>query len=161
MLATTQTGSTAAQWAIPIAEPWTEETYGAHRGKCLRAEVLVAEDDDDMRQLVVQALCDEGFRVVSANSGWKLLEQIGSRMLARDSRRLDLIITDVRMHGVTGLEILAGLRENDWATPVILMTAFGDAELHAEAQRLGAVAVLDKPFELDALRRLVRPWAHP
>jgi DNA-binding NtrC family response regulator len=82
-------------------------------------------------------------------------------MLARDGRPLDLIITDVRMHGVTGLEILAGLRENDWSTPVILMTAFGDAELHAEAMRLGALAVLDKPFELDALRTLVRPWGRP
>lgn len=161
MLAATQIESTAAHWAIPLAELWAGEEHRARRGTCWPTEVLVAEDDEDMRRLVVNSLCDEGFRVVSASSGWKLLEQIASRIRARDGRPLDLIITDVRMPGVTGLEILAGLRENDWATPVILMTAFGDAELHAEAQRLGAVAVLEKPFELDTLRRLVRAWAHP
>jgi DNA-binding NtrC family response regulator len=123
------------------------------------AEALVAEDDDDMRRLVVQTLRDEGFHVVAAKSGWELLGHIADRMLARGGHPLDLIVTDVRMHGVTGLEVLAGLREHDWATPVILMTAFGDRELHAEARRLGALAVVDKPFELDALRKLVRPWA--
>jgi DNA-binding NtrC family response regulator len=150
-----QSKSTAAQWAIPVAE----ESIHAKLGRFVPAEVLVAEDDDDMRRLVVQALRAEGFHVVSASSGWELLKHIGSRMLARDGRPIGLIVTDVRMHGVTGLEILAGLRENDWSTPLILMTAFGDAELHAEAERLGALAVLDKPFELAALRELVRRWA--
>lgn len=139
-------------------EHFAEEKYGAHRGQRTPVEVLVAEDDDDMRRLVVQALCDEGFNVLAARSGSELLEHIGNRMLAREGQPLDLIVTDVRMGGVTGLEVLAGLREHDWSTPVILMTAFGDAELHAEAKRLGVVAVLDKPFDLDALRSLVRPW---
>jgi FixJ family two-component response regulator len=63
------------------------------------------------------------------------------------------------MHGVTGLDVLAGLRETDWATPVILLTAFGDAELHAEAHRLGALAVFDKPFDFRDLRKLARTVA--
>jgi DNA-binding NtrC family response regulator len=154
-----RTGSTSAR---DLAEQsFAEDKYGTHRGRRLPMEVLVAEDDADMRRLVVQALHDEGFHVLVASSGWELLEHIGTRMHARQGQPLDLIITDVRMGGVTGLEILAGLRESDWSTPVILMTAFGDAELHAEAARLGALAVLDKPFELDALRRLVRPWVRP
>lgn len=160
MLAATQIESTAAHWAIPLAELWAGEEHRARRGTCWPTEVLVAEDDEDMRRLVVNSLCDEGFRVVSASSGWKLLEQIASRIRARDGRPLDLIITDVRMHGVTGLEVLAGLREHDWSTPVVLMTAFGDPALHAEAGRLGALAVFDKPFDIRALQRLVRPLVH-
>jgi CheY-like chemotaxis protein len=157
MRASTQTDTTAAQWAIPVAEDWVEERYGLHRGNYI-PEALVAEDDEDMRMLIAQALREEGFNVLSSNSGWELLEHIGARMRTSQGRSLDLIVTDVRMPGITGLEILAGLRENDWSTPVILMTAFGDAELHAEAERLGVVAVLDKPFELDTLRKLVRQW---
>lgn len=125
-----------------------------------RTEVVVAEDDDDMRRLVVQALRDEGFHVVEARNGWELLELVGARMMSRDGRSLGLIVTDVRMHGLTGLEILAGLRENDWSTPVVLMTAFGDPALHTEAGRLGALAVFDKPFDVRALRALVRPLVH-
>jgi DNA-binding NtrC family response regulator len=131
--------------------------YGPHRGGG-PYEVLVAEDDDDMRHLVAQALRDEGFRVVEARSGRELLGLIGSRMVKLGGPPLGLIVTDVRMSGATGLEILAGLRERDWSTPVILMTAFGDAKLHAEADRLGALAVFDKPFDVHALRRLLRPW---
>jgi DNA-binding NtrC family response regulator len=125
----------------------------------LSPEVLLAEDDDDMRRLVRNALREEGFHVLEARSGWELLGLIGSRMLARGGQPLDLIVTDVRMQGITGIEILEGLREGDWSTPVVLMTAFGDPKLHAEASRLGALAVFDKPFDLRALRRLVRPWA--
>jgi len=124
------------------------------------ARVLVAEDDDDMRQLVVRALRDEGFYVEEVRSGWELLEYVGSCILdGRGEPPLDLIVSDVRMHGVTGLDVLAGLRETDWATPVILLTAFGDAELHAEARRLGALAVFDKPFDFRDLRRLARTVA--
>jgi DNA-binding response OmpR family regulator len=123
------------------------------------ARALVAEDDDDMRRLVVRALRDEGFDVVDVRSGWALLEYLGARIF--DGRRdppLDLIVSDVRMHGVTGLEVLAGLRQTNWSTPVILITAFGDAKLHAEARRLGAF-VFDKPFDFNDLRRLARTMA--
>jgi CheY-like chemotaxis protein len=126
-----------------------------HHGQA-RPAVIVAEDDDDMRNLVVQLLRDEGFHVVAARDGLELLERIADRLTARGGQPLDLIVTDVRMQGVTGLEVLAGLRERDWSTPVILMTAFGDASVHEEAARLGALAVIDKPFDFDALRRLVR-----
>lgn len=128
--------------------------------EAMPARVLVAEDDDDMRQLVVRALRDEGFYVEEVRSGWELLEYVGSCILdGHGETPLDLIVSDVRMHGVTGLDVLAGLRETDWATPVILLTAFGDAELHAEAHRLGALAVFDKPFDFRDLRRLARTVA--
>ena len=59
------------------------------------------------------------------------------------------------MPGLTGLDVLAILRCANWATPVILITAFGDEATHAEGRELGAVAVFDKPFNVDALRATV------
>jgi CheY-like chemotaxis protein len=117
--------------------------------------ILVAEDDREMRRMMTASLSDEGFVVVEAGDGNRLLELIGSQLLSPNRDHVDLIISDVRMPGHTGLEVLAGLRGSDWATPFILITAFGDEETHAEARRLGAVAIFDKPFDLDDLKTAV------
>ena len=68
----------------------------------------------------------------------------------------DVIVSDIRMPGVSGLSVLAGLREIEGIPPIILITAFGDEETHAEADRLGAAAVLDKPFEMATLLNKTR-----
>lgn len=60
------------------------------------------------------------------------------------------------MPWASGLTVLAALRRYDWATPAILITAFGDDETHSEARRLGAAAVFDKPFDMRDLRRAAR-----
>ena len=59
------------------------------------------------------------------------------------------------MPGCSGLDLLACLRHFDWNTPVILITAFGNAETHDQARRLGAFAVFDKPFDLADLETAV------
>lgn len=120
-----------------------------------RQRVLLAEDHDDTRALLACMLRGEGYEVVEAASGYDLLDEIASSWLKRSGRMPDLIITDVRMPGPTGLRVLDGIRASTWAMPVIVITAFGDAETHAEARRLGAHVVLDKPFELDQLRQAV------
>jgi DNA-binding response OmpR family regulator len=68
---------------------------------------------------------------------------------------VDLILTDVHMPGCSGLDVIEVLRDADWKTPVIVMTAFGDDETRARAEQLGAV-MLEKPFRLDSLRAAVR-----
>ena len=118
--------------------------------------VLVSEDDTEMRRLLVTYLRREGFEVAETGDCAYLLYCLGCPPDQRgDHPPPDLIISDNRMPGVTGLEILAGLRSAEWKTPFILITAFGDPETHAEAHRLGAVAVFDKPFNLQDLRRAV------
>jgi DNA-binding NtrC family response regulator len=67
----------------------------------------------------------------------------------------DVLVSDVRMPGLGGLDVLRGLRHCEWANPVILITAFGDEATHLEAVRLGAAAVLDKPFDVDDLRAIL------
>ena len=110
--------------------------------------VLVAEDDADSRRLVVDALQGEGYRVIEVENGRQLAKCLAD-MKGKLCPRPDLVISDIRMPGHTGLDVLAALRESDWAMPVILITAFGDHQTHEEARRLGAATVLNKPFDLD------------
>jgi len=116
--------------------------------------VLLAEDDHEMRRLLVSTLRREGCDVIEARTGTQLSEQIA---LAHENNppSIDLIISDVRMPGRSGLDVLGGLRRSERTTPMILITAFGDSETHAQAHRLGVLAVFNKPFELDDLRTLV------
>ncbi len=124
--------------------------------------VLVAEDDPAMRRLLSLALVRDGFRVVDALNGSELDGWI-DRLIHRDQdhRCVDLIIADQRMPSATGLEVLSRLRRVDWSTPFILITAFGDDETHAEAARLGASCVLDKPFDFGTLRSVALRYALP
>ena len=117
------------------------------------AVILLAEDDHDMRELIAGALRRSGYEVIEARDGSELLELIGNAHLRTrgPGTAPDLIISDIRMPRWSGIEILAGLRRSDWAMPVVLITAFGDEPLHEEARRLGAVTVLDKPFDVDEL----------
>ena len=131
----------------------------AQRGAlALGRAVLVIEDDDEMRLLLTSALMRDGHAVRPFRDGMDALDyldtlRIGPRWM---DEGLGLIVSDVRMPGCSGLELLDCLRTLDCAVPVILITAFGDAETHAQARDLGAALLLDKPFDMDELRRAVR-----
>lgn len=120
-----------------------------------KRRIVVAEDDAELRRLLVLALGSDGYDVVEAEDGRALIEQIAKLWL------IDAVISDVRMPGRSGLEVLAGFRRADWTTPFVLITAFGSEELHEKAYSLGASAVVDKPFDIDNLRILVRALAPP
>jgi len=121
--------------------------------------ILLAEDDAEMRALVAGALRADGYEVVEAKDGEELLRWIESTAQADGRNPFAVIVSDVRMPGLSGMDVLAVLQCSYRVTPVILITAFGDEELHAEAAELGAVAVFDKPFDLDDLRSAVRAVA--
>jgi len=118
--------------------------------------VLLAEDDDAMRVLLARRLRRDGFQVVEARSGYEALERLAHALISEPPVWFDLIISDVRMPGYDGLNIVASLRHLPVHIPVILITAFGSAAAHATAVRLGAFAMLDKPFDVDDLMTLVR-----
>ena len=119
--------------------------------------VLLAEDDDDLRMLIAETLRAEGFTVIEAPNGLALVETLVSRLEAGE-RPFDLVVSDVRMPGVTGLSVLEGVLE--WeelgGLPMVLITAFPEPELHDLARNFRAVALLEKPFEMTALMRVVR-----
>ncbi|RKH60098.1 response regulator [Corallococcus llansteffanensis] len=141
-----------------------EQTEGSARGAAWKdprpapgraPRILIADDQPEMRALIRKMLVRRGYEVVEASDGPGLVQLLIDGLTADESRAPDLIITDVRMPGFTGLEVLARLRREQWTTPVILITAFGDTQLHREALRLGAACVLNKPFELEELRGAV------
>lgn len=117
----------------------------------------MAEDDALLRQLLANALRADGCEVIEARDGAELARCVDTLVLQpAEGEPVDLIITDLRMPVVSGLEVLGRLRCRDWATPVILITAFGDQPTHVEATRLGAAVILDKPFDVRDLRSAVR-----
>ena len=114
-----------------------------------RPRVLLAEDDSEMRDLLIWALVDGGYDVDAVADGTSLCHHLGKHLTA-PNRRIDLVVSDIRMPGVTGLEVIRGLRELENLPPAILITAFGDTEIHRQADEIG-VTLLDKPFEIDEL----------
>jgi DNA-binding response OmpR family regulator len=117
-----------------------------------RRRVLLAEDDLSMRRMLVQALQRDGFEVTSVDNGAKLLERIQEAWLEPDDARpYDLVITDVHMPALSGLDVLRELRTVDPSTPVLVISAFSDQEMIETVDDLDGV-VLDKPFDLVDLR---------
>jgi two-component system, OmpR family, response regulator len=114
------------------------------------AYAIVADDDDELRGLVASVLRGLALHVVEARNGRELLELFRVRGCAAPA----LIVTDLQMPELTGLQALRRLRRIGIPSPVILVTAFGDPRIMKEALRAGAVSVLDKPFSIAVLREL-------
>jgi two-component system response regulator AtoC len=112
----------------------------------MKSTVLVVDDEEKLRRVVELQLKTAGFEVEQAGSAEDALKR---------ADRADVILTDLRLPGISGLELLANLRRQDSHTPVIVMTAFGSIETAVEAMKAGAVDFLPKPFSLDHLMTVV------
>ncbi len=115
-----------------------------------RARVLVVEDDEDLREVIVARMRREAFDVLEAGSGDEALEVLSLVARGAMADEIDLLVMDVRMPGTSGLEIARMVRAAHWTLPVLLITAFPDREVVAEAARL-KLSLLAKPFGLDRL----------
>ncbi len=130
----------AAQWSSPPS------VRGA-------PHVLVAEDDAEMRAFLATSLRADGYRVSEVTDGVELLRATTREALGEAG--YDVIVSDVLMPGVSGLGALMQLNYEPAAPPVVLITAFGDPDVHLWAQQLGAVATFDKPFDVDDLKTVL------
>jgi two-component system response regulator AtoC len=108
--------------------------------------ILIVEDEEKLRRVVELQLKSAGFDVLQAGT---------AEDAARHAGEADLILTDLRLPGKSGLELLADLRLQNSLTPVIVMTAFSSVETAVEAMKAGAVDFLPKPFSLDHLMAVV------
>lgn len=117
-----------------------------------RPLIALAEDDPQLRSLLASALETVGYRVMSVATGEQLVASV--RRLVAEGQPLRLIITDVRMPTLGGLEAAQILRTAGHEVPLIFMTAFGDAWTRSQAADFGAL-LLDKPLSLQVLRRAV------
>src|SRR5580700_11142305 len=112
----------------------------------MKATVLVVEDEEKLRRVIELQLKTAGYEVEQAGTAEGALKL---------TDRADVIITDLRLPGISGLELLQQLRGQDLRTPVIVMTAFGSIETAVEAMKAGAIDFLPKPFSLDHLMTVV------
>ena len=116
------------------------------------ARVLVAEDDYDMRAMIASALRADGHTVVETVNGIELLDAIATGLVShRPEDAFDVVLSDVRMPRINGIDVITRLRRANWSVPVVVMTASGDAEFLARLRALG-IRLLEKPFDLDDLR---------
>jgi DNA-binding NtrC family response regulator len=114
----------------------------------MSARVLIVDDDATIRASLLEGLAREDIEVIEATNAESALGLI-------ETASPDLVLTDVRMPGMTGLELLRLLRERSPATDVVLMTAYDEMFAVVEAMREGAVDFLVKPLDLHELRRVV------
>lgn len=127
-----------------------QASTGALAAACAVKRVLLAEDDDEVRELLAQVLRINGYEVIEVTGGLELYNRLGE-CLFEGAVAPDVIVSDLRMPDFSGLEVLHSVRAAELDIPFILMTAYGDAPKRAAAIRDGALVVLDKPFELEEL----------
>jgi DNA-binding NtrC family response regulator len=113
--------------------------------------ILIAEDNAQMRDLLREVIEDAGYETIVAADGRQAMIEV-----EREQEMIDLVVTDVRMPGLTGDELLAAVRAARPETPVIVITAFGSVEQAVELVKAGAFQYLTKPFETRELERAVR-----
>ena len=106
--------------------------------------VLVVDDKEMLRDSIAVTLQRPGFSVVTAPDGASALEAIARK-------RPDVVVTDLKMPGLTGIELIRKIREIDDDLPIILMTAYGTIDTAVQALKLGAYDYITKPFEGDEL----------
>jgi DNA-binding NtrC family response regulator len=109
-----------------------------------RMRILVVDDDAEMRALLVDVLSDEGYAVDEVPNGSEALIRLRTESFAA-------IILDKNMPGLSGLDLLPGLRTICPETPVILITAFGDVSTFMDAMEKGAFEYIFKPFRMEEL----------
>jgi two-component system response regulator HydG len=113
-----------------------------------KLRALIVDDVIDVAQTVANELDAAGFETEIAASGAAALDRFASDPA-------DVVITDLRMKSVDGLDVLRGIKRQDPTVPVLVMTAFGDVDSAVEAMQAGAFHYLNKPFAMETLLSLV------
>ncbi len=111
--------------------------------------VLIVDDERKLRRVLQILLEQMGLESVAADSGEEALGILGGE-------RIDLVLTDLKMPGMSGIDLLRRIRERNVDVPVVVLTAHGSIETAVEAMKQGAFDYILKPFDLQAIERLVR-----
>ena len=112
------------------------------------ARILIVDDEQKMRRLLEMALRGMGYEVVQAADGVEALERFAEAPF-------DMVLTDMRMPRMNGLELLRSLRERGEEVPVVVLTAHGTVESAVAAMKLGAVDYIIRPFEMETVELAV------
>ncbi|MGA1868647.1 MAG: response regulator [bacterium] len=116
--------------------------------KNIKKKILVVDDEVNSREGLSKILIKEGFEVVCAEDGSSAFEKI----LTTD---FDIVITDLKMEGTGGIELLEKIKKEKPTISVILVTAYGEVNSYLKAMNLGAFEYLNKPIKIDELRHII------
>lgn len=112
-------------------------------------DLLIVDDQAGVRLLLFEAFREEGYRMDLASSGQEAIKKVSIRPPS-------LILLDVKMPGMNGLETLEQLRKVAPNVPVVMMTAYGELDIVAEAKKRGVQHYISKPFDLNEVRYLIK-----
>jgi DNA-binding NtrC family response regulator len=115
----------------------------------MKQKILIIDDDPSLRRVLEYNLQEDGYEVQVAASG-------GEGLLAFDEHSPSLVITDLKMPGIDGFQVLREIKERSPETLVMIITAFGAVETAVEAMKLGAYDYITKPFNREELKLVVR-----
>jgi len=110
--------------------------------------ILIVDDDDGVRENLAELFDVVGYRVITAANANEALDHLGQESV-------DVLLTDYRMPGPNGVELIEAARRAKPGLKAVLMTAFGDSFTEIESVRRGAIGYLNKPFEADEVTGLV------
>ena len=111
-------------------------------------KVLIVDDQNGIRVLLMEVFSSEGYRTFQASNGKMALEIV-------KNESPDLVLLDMKIPGMDGLEILKRIKEINRNIKVIMMTAYGELDMIKEATELGALMHFTKPFDIDEMRTVV------
>jgi two-component system response regulator HydG len=136
--------STPTSLVPPASTGATRPSKGAPARTQTKGRILVVDDEVNARTALCELLKDEGYGTESAADGFKALGKIAAFAP-------DLVLTDLKMPGMDGIQLLGKIREQDPDVPVVVMTAFGEVETAVGAMRAGARDYLSKPVNVGEL----------
>ena len=136
----------------PSAAAWASSSYFPFRGEggpnMAKARILVVDDETILSNTLKKILGEQGYEVAVCNRGKEFDERFAAA-------KPDIVLMDIYMGEVNGIELLQGLRAAGWETPVIIMTAHSDVALAVKAMKEGAADFVVKPFDLNHLSVLI------
>src|SRR6056300_1495923 len=112
-------------------------------------KIAIIDDEQDMRQSISQWLALSGYETETFARAEDALKVLGPNYPG-------IVVTDIKMPGIDGMQLLRRLKASDSALPVIMITGHGDVPMAVEAMRLGAFDFLEKPFDPERMSKLVR-----
>ena len=114
----------------------------------MRPSILIVDDDEVMQETLADVLTKKGYEIFSVGSGNGALSMVKKNVI-------DLILLDMRLPDIDGLEVLKKIKEFDTEILVIMMTAYSDVQTAVSAMKSGAYDYINKPFELEELKLLI------
>lgn len=118
-------------------------------GESMSAKILIVDDQFGIRILLNEVLQKEGYETFQAANGVQALQIV-------EEHHPDLVLLDMKIPGMDGIEILTRMKEIEKDTRVIIMTAYGELDMIQKAKDLGALAHFAKPFDIDDIRHAVK-----